>query len=76
MARCMSIAATVESTPPERPQTTLPDGPTWRRMRSVASSMNEAIVQSPRQPHTSKAKRRRMSLPCSVCTTSGWNSRP
>ncbi len=76
MARWISSAATVESTPPDKPQTTLPVSPTWVRMRAVASSMKEAIVQSPVQPQTSKANRRRISAPCSVCTTSGWNSRP
>jgi hypothetical protein len=47
----MSMAATVESTPPDRPHTTLPF-PTCRRIFSVASSMNDAIVQSPVQPQT------------------------
>ena len=44
------------------------------RIRAVASSMNERIVQSPVQPQTSYAKLRRISRPCSVCATSGWNS--
>ena len=61
IARWMSIAATVESTPPLRPQTTRPS-PTCARIRAVASSMNDAIVQSPVQPQTSNAKLRRMSL--------------
>ena len=43
--------ATVESTPPDSPHTTLP-APTCCLIRSVASSMNDAIVQSPVQPHT------------------------
>ncbi len=47
MARWMIEAATVESTPPDRPQTTRPS-PTCALMRAVASSMNDAIVQSPR----------------------------
>ena len=70
MAWWMIDAATVESTPPERPQTTRPL-PTCALMRAVASSMNEAIVQSPVQPHTSNAKLRSSSLPRSVCATSG-----
>jgi hypothetical protein len=45
-------AATVESTPPLRPQTTRPS-PTCSRMRDVASSMKEDIVQSPVHPQTS-----------------------
>ena len=46
--------------------------PICARMRPIDSSMNDAIVQSPVQPQTSKAKLRRMSVPCSVCPTSGW----
>ena len=45
-------AATVESTPPLRPHTTLPS-PTCARIRRVASFTNEAIVQSPVQPQMS-----------------------
>ena len=52
MARWISTAATVESTPPLRPQTTLPS-PTWPLILSVASFTNEAIVQSPVQPQIS-----------------------
>ena len=73
IARCTSSAATVESTPPLSPHTTRPP-PTVARMRAVASSMNDAIVQSPVHPHTSYAKLRRIARPCSVCATSGWNS--
>ena len=73
MARWMIEAATVESTPPDSPQTTRPL-PTCALMRAVASSMNEAMVQSPVQPQTSKAKFRSSSVPRSVCATSGWNS--
>ena len=63
----------MESTPPLSPQTTLPS-PTCSRMRAVASSRNEAMVQSPRQPQTVAAKFRRMSTPRSVWATSGWKS--
>ena len=45
--------------------------PTCARIRAVASSTNDAIVQSPVQPQTSKAKLRRISRPRSVWTTSG-----
>ena len=75
IARWISSAATAESTPPLRPQTTLPS-PTCRRMRAVASSMNDAIVQSPVQPQTSNANAAGSRRPRSVCATSGWNSRP
>ena len=42
-----------------------------RGSRAVASSTNDAIVQSPVQPQTPYAKLRRISRPLSVCTTSG-----
>ena len=64
----------MESTPPLSPQTARPP-PTCPRMRPAASSRNEAMVQSPRQPHTVAAKFRRMSTPCFVWATSGWKSR-
>ena len=70
IARWMITAATVESTPPLSAQMTRP-WPTCARIRAVASSMNEAIVQSPVQPQTPNAKLRRISSPRSVCTTSG-----
>ena len=73
MAEWMSVAATVESTPPDSAQTTRPS-PTCSRMRAVDSSMNDLMVQSPVHPQTPKAKLRRISVPCSVCATSGWNS--
>ena len=53
----MSSAATVESTPPLRPQTTR-SSPTWARIFSTVSCTNDAIVQSPVQPQTSNAKLR------------------
>ena len=43
-ARCTSSAATEESTPPERPQMTLPS-PTCSRMRAICSSTIEAADQ-------------------------------
>ena len=72
MALCSSIAATVESTPPLRPQTTRPSPTCWR-MRDTDSSTNDFMVQSPVQPQTLKAKLRMISRPLSVWTTSGWN---
>ena len=62
IARWMSIAATLESTPPLRPQTTRPSR-IAARMRAVVSSTNDDIVQSPVQPHTPQAKLRRISSP-------------
>ena len=55
-------AATVESTPPLSPQTTRPS-PTCALTRAVASSTNDAIVQSPVHPQTPYAKFRRISRP-------------
>ena len=51
IARWISAAATLESTPPERPQITRPSLPTWARIRATASSTNDAIDQSPAAPH-------------------------
>ena len=76
IARWTSSAATVESTPPLTPHTTRPSGPTCSRIRAVASSTNDAIVQSPAHPQMSRAKFRRSAVPCVVCTTSGWNRTP
>ena len=62
----MSTAATAESTPPERPQITLPL-PTWRRIFSIASSLNARMVQSPAQPAILRTKLRSSAAPCGVC---------
>ena len=51
IASWISTAATAESTPPDRPQITLPL-PTWRRIASRASARNAAIVQSLFSPAT------------------------
>src|SRR5215470_12240842 len=53
----MSTAATAESTPPERPQITLPCL-TCARIFSIASSRNARMVQSPRQPAIFRTKLR------------------
>ncbi len=74
MARSSISATTAESTPPLNPQITRWP-PVCARIRSVASRTNDAIVQSPVQPQMSYAKLRMISVPPSVCATSGWNSR-
>ena len=74
IASWISTAATLESTPPDNPQITLPL-PTWARMRATASARKAFMVQSPRQPH-SVAKLASSAAPCGVCTTSGWNMVP
>ena len=74
MARWTSAAATAESTPPDRPQMACLS-PTWRRIRSIDSSAMLTIVQLGRTPASSR-KRFITVLPCSVCSTSGWNCTP
>ncbi len=75
IASWISTAATEESTPPDKPQITLPL-PTCARMRSIAWRLNAAIVQSPVQPATRWVKFLSSAPPCGVCTTSGWNIVP
>src|SRR5207248_1827885 len=74
-ARCTSVAATAESTPPERAQMTRPP-PTCARMLSVASAMNEPGVHVGVHLQTPKRKLRSTSRPLGVWTTSGWNWMP
>jgi len=74
MARCTSAAATAESTPPDSPQMALAP-PTWAAIRPICSSMMLCIVQFWRQPAAVR-NRRSISMPCSVCSTSGWNCTP
>ncbi len=75
IASWISTAATAESTPPERPQITLPL-PTWARIFSIASSRKARMVQSPVRPETLRTKLRISLAPSGVCTTSGWNISP
>jgi hypothetical protein len=75
MASCSSTAVTAESTPPDSPQITR-SKPTWRLMRWIASSLNDAMVQSPRQPQISSTKLPMSRAPSGVCMTSGWNCTP
>ena len=71
-ARCTSSAATDESTPPDRPQMTLPS-PTCARMRAICSSTIDAADHVMSQPQTSRRKCVSTSWPYGVWTTSGWN---
>ena len=75
MARWMSAAVTVESTPPESPQMTR-RAPTRSRMRGTHASAKPRIVQFGCAPHTRSTKLRRISFPSTECVTSGWNWRP
>jgi hypothetical protein len=61
MALWMMSEVTSESTPPDRPQMTLPV-PTVRRISLTLRSMNEEIVQSARSPASPKRK-----LPRTFC---------
>ena len=74
-ARCTRAAATAESTPPDRPQTTRLS-PTWARIRAIWSVTMLTIVQVGRQPAPSSRKRSSTRWPCSLCSTSGWNCTP
>ena len=71
MALCTSMAATDESTPPERPQMTWPL-PTFSRIEATVVSMKCAGVQSPRAPQMSR-KFPMSCGPSGVWCTSGWN---
>jgi len=75
MARCTIAAATAESTPPDSPQIARPFGPIVSRTFSTASSTMLSIVQVGRQPAASR-KRLSTAVPCSLCSTSGWNCTP
>jgi hypothetical protein len=61
-----------ESIYAERPQRAFLS-PTCSLIRSTASVMMLTGVQSGVQPHASKRKFLRISVPYSVCLTSGWN---
>ena len=75
MARWISAAATLESTPPERPSSTC-RSPTCVRMRATASATWSCITQSGRAAQMPSTKRSSIALPCAVCVTSGWNCTP
>ena len=74
MARWTRAAATAESTPPDSPQIARPP-PTCPAIRSACSSITPRMVHVGRQPAAAR-KRRSSSIPCSVCSTSGWNWTP
>ena len=63
IALCSSTAATVESTPPDKPADDAAVADRARESAPTLSSTNDAIVQSPRQPQTSNAKLRRICSP-------------
>ena len=65
-------AATEESTPPDRPQSTRLS-PICSRMAATEVSTKESIRQSPAQPQISNRKFFSICAPFTVCSTSGWN---
>ena len=77
IARWISAAATDESTPPERRADHAAVADLRADVARSPSSMNE-----PARPVAAGSRRRRtgssrrISAPCGVCTTSGWNWRP
>ena len=73
MAWWQRIAATDESTPPDRPQMARPVSPTLLFTAAMASSVKEPGVHDGSSLATSKRKAPRSSAPRGVCTTSGWN---
>ena len=75
IASWISTATTDESTPPLRPQITLP-WPTCSRMRVIASSLKAAMLQSPLSPAMRWVKLRSIIAPRGVCAASGWNCTP
>jgi len=75
MALWMMREVTSESTPPDRPQMTLP-GPTVSRISLTLRSTNEEIVQSALSPASRKRKLPRTLRPSLVGMTSGWNWTP
>ena len=72
IARATSVAATAESTPPERAHST-PAPPTCARIFSIASSTHESIRHDGAMPAIVCKKFCKITVPASVCTTSGWN---
>ncbi len=64
---------TVESTPPDTPQMTRPEGAlAWS---SATSSRRMAVAFQSRRAPVTATKRSRMLVPCGVWRTSGWNWR-
>ena len=68
-------ATTEESTPPERPQMTFLS-PTCSLILAIWMSMKLDIFHDPWNLHSWNRKFLRISWPCGVCVTSGWNWRP
>ena len=69
------VAATEESTPPERPMITFLS-PTASLIWAMAPSLKDFMVQFCSHPQTSKRKWRIMAAPLMECSTSGWNCKP
>ena len=75
MALWSSIAATLESTPPDRPSMTL-SSPSFSRSSATVDSMKFSGVQSPLHPQMPITKFLSICEPYSLWCTSGWNCMP
>jgi len=90
MASCMSLAATVESTPPETAPMTCPFSPQISLIRAISFGMNDScgqldrygeppiltMLHPARTPQMLLTKPAMTSLPFGLCDTSGWNCTP
>ncbi len=75
IASWISTAATEESTPPDRPQITLPL-PTCVRIFSTIAARKAFMFHSGWMPAMVRTKLESRVAPRGVCTTSGWNCTP
>mmetsp|Transcript_21878 Transcript_21878/g.41792 ORF Transcript_21878/g.41792 Transcript_21878/m.41792 type:complete len:224 (+) Transcript_21878:674-1345(+) len=73
---CTRVAATAESTPPERAQIACSSGPTRFFILTSCSSSTSAMDHVGLRAHTSIRKCCSVSKPRSECVTSGWYCRP
>mmetsp|Transcript_38655 Transcript_38655/g.69276 ORF Transcript_38655/g.69276 Transcript_38655/m.69276 type:complete len:203 (-) Transcript_38655:555-1163(-) len=71
-----SVAATAESTPPERAQMTWSSGPTFAATLAISCSNTSSIFHVFLSFAISNRKCRSVSVPWSVCITSGWYCSP
>jgi hypothetical protein len=76
MTRCTSVAATVESTPPDSAQMTWSAGPTVAAILAISSSNTFSIFQSAFTRATPNKNRSRVAPPRSEWCTSGWYCKP
>ena len=75
MALCTMTAATEESTPPLRAQSTFLS-PAFALISATLRSTKDFMDQSPFRPQIANKKLLIIFLPKGVCSTSGWNCTP